>query len=73
MSSTDAVLAALAWNWLMVDDTLSGLHEAALAWRPKPDCNSIAWILWHMNRVLDTFIHQGIDSEVPLWLSDRWW
>ena len=72
MSSTDAILAALDWNWHMVDTTLSGLDDAVLACRPKPECNSIAWTLWHMNRVLDTFIHRGIGSEVPLWLRDGW-
>ena len=72
MSSTDAILAALDWNWRMVDATLVGLNDAMLAHQPKPECNSIAWTLWHMNRVLDTFIHQGIGSEVPLWISDGW-
>ena len=72
MPSTDAILAALDWNWRMVDATLAGLDDSVLACRPNPECNSIAWTLWHMNRVLDTFVHQGIGSEAPLWLRDGW-
>ena len=72
MSSTDGILAALEWNWRMVDGTLADLDDAALARQPQPQCNSIAWTLWHMNRVVDTFVHQRIGSETPLWLRDDW-
>ena len=72
MSTTDSILAALDWNWRMVDTSLAGLDEGALARLPNPQCNSIAWILWHMNRVLDTFVQQGLGSEVPLWVRDGW-
>ena len=43
-----------------------------MARQPQPQCNSIAWTLWHMNRVVDTFVHQRIASDSPLWLSDGW-
>ena len=72
MSSADGILAALEWNWRMVDGTLADLDDAALARQPQPQCNSIAWTLWHMNRVFDTFVHQRIGSETPLWLRDGW-
>ena len=72
MSSADGILAALEWNWRMVDGTLADLDEAPLARQPQPQCNSIAWTLWHMNRVVDTFVHQRIGSETPLWLRDGW-
>ena len=72
MSSVAAILTALTWNWRMVDAALADLDEAALARRPQPQCNSIAWILWHMTRVVDTFVHRGIGSEQPLWLRDGW-
>ena len=72
MSSADGILAALAWNWRMVDGTLADLDEAALARQPRPQCNSIAWTLWHMNRVVDMFVHERIASDAPLWLSDGW-
>ena len=72
MSSADGILAALEWNWRMVDGTLADLDEAALARQPQPQCNSIAWTLWHMNRVVDTFVNERIGSETPLWLRDGW-
>ena len=72
MSSADGILAALGWNWRMVDGTLADLDEAALARQPQPQCNSIAWTLWHMNRVVDMFVHERIASDPPLWLSAGW-
>ena len=72
MSSADGILAALGWNWRMVDGTLADLDEAAMARQPQPQCNSIAWTLWHMNRVVDMFVHERIASDPPLWLSDGW-
>ena len=72
MSSTDSILVALDWNWRMVDASLTGLDDGALSCRPNPECNSIAWILWHMNRVLDTFVQQGLGAEAPMWLRDGW-
>ena len=72
MSSADGILAALEWNWGMVDATLQNLDDAALARQPQPQCNSIAWTLWHMNRVVDTFVHERIASDTALWLRDGW-
>ena len=72
MSSADGILAALEWNWGMVDATLHNLDDAALARQPQPQCNSIAWTLWHMNRVVDTFVHERIASDTALWLRDGW-
>ena len=72
MSSADGILAALEWNWRMVDGTLADLDEAALARQPQPQCNSIAWTLWHMNRVVDTFVNERIASDTSLWLRDGW-
>jgi hypothetical protein len=57
MSAAEGLLTALEWNWRMVDTTLEGLDEATMARQPHDHCNSIAWTLWHMNRVVDGFIH----------------
>jgi hypothetical protein len=59
VGAAEGLLAALEWNWTMVDAALDGLDEATLARCPAAQCNSIAWTLWHMNRVVDTFIRIG--------------
>ena len=71
-NAADAVMWALARNWDMVETALEGLDEATLVKRPADHCNSIAWILWHMNRVVDMFINTRLQSKSDLWIADGW-
>ena len=73
VSPTESISAALERNWEMVDSALQELDDATLSRQPKEQCNSIAWILWHMSRVLDTFIHTRFLETTQLWMSDRWY
>ena len=34
-------------------NALDGLTSEELAWRPSPEANSIAFIMWHVTRVED--------------------
>ena len=73
MTATEGLMTALERNWDMVDTALDGLDEATLARCPNDQCNSMAWTLWHMNRVMDTFIHTRLQSIPQLWSRDRWY
>ena len=72
VSPTESISAALERNWEMIDSALEGLDEATLNLRPNEQCNSIAWILWHMSRVVDTVINARILETTQLWLRDGW-
>lgn len=72
MSATDSVVSTLQRNWDMVDAALEGLNQATIAHIPADQCNSIAWILWHMSRVVDTFVNTRFRSELQIWIADGW-
>ena len=72
MVAAEGLLTALERNWTMVDTALEGLDDATLARQPNRQCNSIAWTLWHMNRVLDTFVHTRLRSQPQLWAIEGW-
>ena len=72
MPASEGLMYALERNWEMVDAALEGLDAEALARQPADQCNSIAWILWHMNRVVDTFIHTRLRDASQLWVRDEW-
>lgn len=72
MAAIEGIATALERNWEMVDMTLGPLDEALLARRPTEQCNSIAWLLWHMNRVLDTFVHTRLQARPQVWIQDGW-
>lgn len=71
----------MEWNDLLVDaygrlpgylsNVLSGLSQDDLNWQPRPDCNSIGWLTWHLTRQHDAQI-ASLMTEQQLWLSDGW-
>ncbi len=46
-----------------VERTLDGLDEAQLTYRPSPDANSIAWLVWHLTRVQDDHLADAFGVE----------
>ena len=72
MTATEPIVTALQRNWELVDSALAGLDDADLARRPNDQSNSVAWIMWHMNRVMDTFIHTRLQQIPQLWVRDGW-
>ena len=60
MSGTGTTLSALERNWNMVKSAVSDVDEATMAIRPNADSNSMSWLVWHMSRVTDRFIHMRL-------------
>ncbi|MGH3441289.1 MAG: mycothiol transferase [Nitriliruptorales bacterium] len=48
-----------------------GLDAEALAYRPDPDANSIAWLVWHATRVHDDHVSE-IAGEDQAWIANGW-
>ena len=72
MASTDVISTSLERNWGMVDRALEGLDDATLARQPNEDSNSIAWLLWHMNRVVDRMVNDRLQSKPQIWIEGGW-
>tara|TARA_B100000315_G_C14168358_1_gene403382 strand:- start:11 stop:538 length:528 start_codon:yes stop_codon:yes gene_type:complete len=72
MSVTETTLSALERNWRMVNSALADVDEATMASRPNDQSNSISWLLWHMARVADRFIHARLKEAPQLWIKDGW-
>lgn len=73
MSATETAMSALERNWDMVDTALADADEATMASRPNDQSNSINWLLWHMTRVADRFIHSRFQDAPQLWIKDGWY
>jgi hypothetical protein len=54
-----------------VDDLADGLTDELSWWRPTPDANSIAWLIWHSARVQDAQLCEIAGIE-QVWLRDGW-
>ena len=55
-----------------VPTVVGGLEEDDLAWRPDPDANSIAWLIWHLTRVADDHVAEVAGTQ-QVWTSDGWY
>lgn len=71
-NAKDTISTCLGRNWAMVDAALEGMDEETLARIPADQCNSAAWVLWHMSRVMDTFINARVQDAEQLWVRDGW-
>jgi uncharacterized damage-inducible protein DinB len=54
-----------------VREVVDGLDESGLAYRPDPEANSIAWLVWHLTRVQDDHVADVAGSE-QLWTVGGW-
>ena len=73
MSATETAMSALERNWGMVDRALDDVDDAMLGGQPNDQSNSMGWLLWHMTRVVDRFVHTWCQDAPQLWIKDGWY
>ena len=54
-----------------VDELTDGLTEAVATYRPAPQANTIAWLIWHSARVQDAQVCDIAGTE-GVWTRDGW-
>ena len=55
-----------------IDNLFSTLSEAQLRQRPRPDLNSIAWIVWHMARAEDLGVQRLVGHRPQIFDQEEW-
>lgn len=55
----------------LVVDLTTGLTLDVAEYRPDPDANSIAWLLWHLTRIQDDHI-AGVAGARQVWSEEGW-
>ncbi len=71
----------MEWRELVIDgyvrvldslkESLAGLTPEELNKQPKPDCNSMGWLAWHISRIQDAEIANLMGAD-QLWISQKW-
>lgn len=54
-----------------LERALDGLTMDDLNQQPRPDCNSIGWLAWHLTRCQDV-ANADLIGEEQLWLKEKW-
>ena len=55
-----------------LEKALDGLTQDDLHYLPNPDCNSIAWLAWHLTRAQDSVISSLMHKE-QCWITEQWY
>jgi hypothetical protein len=55
----------------LVRRTVDGMDADALAWRPDPEANSVAWLVWHLTRVQDDHV-ADLAGNGQVWDAGGW-
>lgn len=71
MTTAELLADALSRVREVVHQVAEGLSPEQLAYRPKPDANSIGWLLWHLTRVQDDHVAEVAGTE-QAWTADGW-
>jgi len=56
----------------VLEPALKRLTKEDLDRMPKPDCNSIGWIVWHLTRGQDAQI-ADLGKKGQVWVEDEWY
>src|SRR5580700_11595211 len=71
MKSTDLLVDAFERIRDAVHPAVNGLSSEELAFRPDPESNSIAWLIWHLTRIQDDHV-AGLDGVEQAWTAAGW-
>jgi hypothetical protein len=71
MEASDTLIDAVWRLRELVRETVRDLDAEALAWRPDPVANPIAWLVWHLTRVQDDHVAELAGQE-QVWVSGGW-
>ena len=72
MEAKELLLMSLEHSQGYLTKALDGLTQKEIEWKPKNECNSIAFILWHTARVEDYFANRVILHGKELYETDGW-
>ena len=71
MTTVDVLVDAFERIRDFVHPAVNGLTPEELTFRPDPESNSIAWLVWHLTRVQDDHVADAAGLE-QVWLADGW-
>ena len=72
MEAKEIILRSLNESWGYLADALEGLTKEEIAWAPIAECNSIAFILWHVIRAEDFWVNRVIQHTSDVYEAHGW-
>ncbi|MCL5108965.1 MAG: DinB family protein [Chloroflexi bacterium] len=72
MTWRDTMLDSYSRVWELLEPALAGLSPADLDEMPRPDCNPMGWLAWHIGRIQDSQIADLMGKE-QAYIAERWY
>ncbi len=71
MLHTDLLVDAFERVRDAVHPAANGLSREELTFRPDPESNTIAWLVWHLTRIQDDHV-SGLADREQVWTAKGW-
>ncbi len=72
METKELIKKSLEQSQRFLTNALDGLTQKEVTWSPGPECNSIAFVLWHAVRAEDRAINSQIQRKNELYEAEGW-
>jgi len=72
MDAREIIVASLNQSYGYIERALEGLTQEDIAWQPTSECNSIAFIMWHLAQVEDFYINRVIQRKPRIYDEGGW-
>jgi len=72
MNLQQFVMDINARHYKELEQTVSGLTAEQLNFQPKPESNSIDWLIWHAARSQDR-MNADLFGEDQIWVTAQWY
>ncbi len=68
----EALLSGLEEYLQKLQVATEGLTAAEVRWQPTMHTNHIAWLVWHMARVEDSWVSRLLAGTIQVWTAEGW-
>ena len=68
----EAVRSGLEEYLQSLERAIDGLTPAEARWQPTMHTNHIAWLVWHMARVEDSWVNRVLSGTTQVWKAEGW-
>ncbi len=72
MEAKEVILRSLEESQGYLTKALEGLTQEEIARAPKAECNSIAFLLWHLTRAEDMWVNRVIQCQNEVYEVEGW-
>jgi uncharacterized damage-inducible protein DinB len=72
MEVKEILIHTLEHSQRYINTTLDGLTQEEFGWSPNAECNSIAFIFWHIARVEDIIMNTIVQSGKEIYDTEGW-